>query len=285
MNAICICCKTRLVHYLKTKDLSITKCHACKTLFAQHHTVSTSNPWIDSVITKSFLSSLVQRRLLQAQTIVRLLYTFLKNEVILDYGCGQGVFTSTALSKKIDCTGFDMYFPTNAFIKKDHFIELSSPWQMPDCISTYSTIVLLDVLEHHTHPEEFLAMCRDQNIKYLIIKVPLVNGPMGLIARICARLGYPYLLERLFLVNQALPHQVFFSEKGIIRLAHNAHYNLFHELKLADVGRELPERMRIKNTILLKPILTLIGIFFESMAWAWSDTSVFVFELQKDKSD
>src|SRR2546422_537457 len=76
----------------------------------------------------------------------------------------------------------------------------------------WRTVVLLDVLEHHPDPAAFLSELRAEVI---VVKTPLVTGPVARAARALARVGRVGPIESLFLIGEANPHRAFFSARGL----------------------------------------------------------------------
>lgn len=243
-----------------------------------------ADPWKMASVTPEFLEALRRRRRIQAGEIL----SFLKNELsgrrLLDYGCGQGAFVKFLLENGVDASGCDIS-DTNV----DHstlgerFIQLSAPWGMPSQ-TDFQIVSLLDVIEHAEKPQEIVAQLRQFGAEYVLVKVPMLHGPIGKLAQLFAGVGKVGLLERLLLVGEISPHYSFFTSAGLESLFAAEGYGLVKAARIADVGDELPERMRGKEgepTIPVKQLLgKAIGSGLAAIAPAWSDTRVFLFRRQ-----
>ncbi len=155
-------------------------------------------------------------------------------------------------------------------------IELTEPWQVPT--GSWDTISLLDVLEHHPDPRAFLATMPSRR---LLVKVPLADGPLAAAARWRRALRHFGLLEALFLVDDVSSHEVLFTATGVQNTAERAGWRLVRTARLADVGSELPDRLRLDGALTsrgLRPVVAAGGATVAGLARLWSDTTVFLFE-------
>jgi hypothetical protein len=109
----------------------------------------------------------------------------------------------------------------------------------------------------------------------------MLKGPIGVGASILARMGRSTLLQRLLLVGEISPHYSFFTSRGLEQLFKRHGFTLHSSLRIADVGTELPERMRGKDGEPALPQTRLIGscvgAILAGIAPVWSDTRVFLF--------
>jgi hypothetical protein len=228
-----------------------------------------------TTLTAQYSAALMQRRQKQGEQILRHFSAVLRAGSVLDYGCGQGAFLTQMVKAGIDARGADIGSPEFAHAAHpERFERLTQPWQLSEH-GPYTTVVLLDVLEHHPSPAEFLRALGAEN---LIIKVPMVNGPIGRAARAAAKPGKPALLETLLLVDDVSPHLSFFSAKGLDAVAGRAGYVRRGVLRHADVGGELPLRIRgglTPESPALHVALGLAGRAAEFIAPVWSDTATF----------
>ena len=230
-------------------------------------------------ITPAFAAALRKRRDSQATALIERFRPSLSSGPVLDYGCGQGAFVGQLLAAGLDGWGCDLSLPS---AMGERVEVLPSPWALPKRTPPggWGTIALLDVLEHHPYPGEFLATL--PHSRFLLVKVPLCTGPIGTGATTLARLGWAGILESLFLLDAA-PHQVFFTRQGLEATALPAHWKLNEFFPLADVGSELPERIRgslagIASNRLVKPALRGVGAAVAASARYWADTAAFLFE-------
>lgn len=265
------CCGAERLATFTTSQVSITRCAACSTLWVDHTGPKVADTtWQEPNLTPVFLKALGERRTKQAQQLLNWLPDL--PTPILDYGCGQAIFFDQAQKAGLNTWATDLALPTDSrAYGTDRFIPISEPWTLPE--GDWGTIVLLDVLEHHADPREFLASLSAQR---LVIKIPLLRGPAGTAARLLARLGRPKQLENLLLVGEANPHRAFFTSRGLINIA--APFRLVSHRKIADVGAELPERMSGRELGLKGLPLSLAGGGLAVISRIWSDTGVFVFE-------
>jgi hypothetical protein len=199
---------------------------------------------------------------------------------VIDYGCGQGALVTSLLSHHVDVIGTDISLEgCETDIPNDRFIPLAYPWAIPE--RDADAVCLLDVIEHHQNPVAFLKDIHRRNYEYVIVKVPMLNGPIGTISRLLAAIGRTALLRQLLLVGDISPHYAYFTRRGLLNSAAAAGYDLHGSLRIADVGKELPERSRTQGEgvglHLLRPFLIAVGLALECIAPLWSDTEVFVF--------
>jgi len=242
---------------------------------------SVNDPWSVSTITPDFLGALRLRRFLQARQIVSILRDELQDRRVLDYGCGQGEFVRLLLQQGFDAYGCDI---SNLYVESsalgERFMQIVEPWSMPTGLN-YSVISMFDVLEHARHPDEVVRRLRQSSAELAIIKVPMLNGPIGMTARILAKAKSTALLERLLLVGEVAPHYSFYTSAGLIQLFKAQRFELKRAFRIADVGQELPARMRggdRKSRPIMANILRLAGGILSVCAPVWSDTRVFVFQ-------
>lgn len=280
------CCVAEVVHWLRTPRLSLFACRACGTLWPVTPLAGRgSKPWSELDITPEFARALATRRSVQADKILQWAARELRDGPVLDYGCGQGLFVERLLSAGIDAFGCDVASPDSEALGKlgGRFAPIRHPWASPDLGSPspmWGTIALMDVLEHHPAPSELLRSLPES--ARLLVKVPLRTGPLARVAVGMARVGHPALLEGMFLVDDVAPHQVFFSAAGLISTTGRAGWVFKRMLRLADVGAELPERMRgfAKSEALrwVRPLVRFVGAGIAASTPLWSDTAVFSFE-------
>jgi hypothetical protein len=273
------CCGRPLVkHPPQSTELALDRCPGCGSLWAARVRASPGlAPWSEQDVTEKFYAALKMRRERQARTIVERMRPLLAEGPVLDYACGQGAFLRVALSAGVDAWGCDIVTPEDlAPDLAARVIHLDTPWSLPDSPSVgWQTIALLDVLEHHPEP---LAFARSLPAAHLVVKVPIASGPIGLGARAFSRIGRSGLIETLFLVGDAAPHTVFFTIKGLRRLLERAGWRATRVLRLADVGRELPDRIRnappAAQRSAGRAVLAAAGALLAAAAPAWPDTAV-----------
>lgn len=239
------------------------------------------DPWQVSTITETFSHALRRRRTVQGRRILASFADVLGQGPVLDYGCGQQAFLAQLLAAGHDATGCDVGVPgfgTGEGVPEGRFLRLDVPWSVPRP-GGWRTVVLLDVLEHHPDPAGFLRSVGDP--RFVLVKVPLLTGPIGRIARGAIRLGRPTLMETLLLVGDVSPHLRFFTPGGLDSAAAAAGYRRTRRLNLADVGAELPDRIRggLGPTSKLARLAAAgVGAGLAAVAPVWTDTAVFLYE-------
>lgn len=270
------CCVAPSRELVRTERMDVSICEQCGSLWADHSSRRDGTPWKDLEVPEEFVGALRQRRLRQATEILER-FPELRTGSVLDYGCGQGAFVSTAAQAGVDIVGCDLdVHAPGRLVEDDRLIELPAPWAIPD--GTWRTVTLLDVLEHHPDPASFLDALPGEQ---LLVKVPLATGPLAKAARVTARAGSPALLDALFLVDDVSPHEVLFSSRGLVAVAERAGWQLVRTHRLADVGTELPDRLRMSGpwrSPLLRPLVAGAGGATALLAKAWSDTEVSLFQ-------
>jgi SAM-dependent methyltransferase len=280
----CYCCRNGLHAFAESPMCEAQRCEGCGSLLTKFSsTADQKDPWEMGSVTPSFLEALKLRRAIQARQIVNHFGPQLRAGKALDYGCGQGAFVSYMRQCGIDavaCDISDTYLEGNL---RDSFIELTGPWAVPD-LSGINTICFLDVLEHSPDPGALIGQLHKAGVNGVLVKVPMLHGPIGRASQILARLGRPGLLYRLLLVDEISPHYSFFTSKGLTQLFASNGFRLADSVSLADVGSELPERLRGKEGEPSKggkrAIFTAFGALLSLVSPIWSDTRVFLFQRQ-----
>jgi SAM-dependent methyltransferase len=193
---------------------------------------------------------------------------------VLDYGCGQGVFLTVLLEGGIDVFGCDPdpEIP-NSEVPKDRLLPQDAPWNVPP--GSWGAVVFLDVLEHSDQPVEVL---KNLDTRHVILKVPNARGPAALMARVLNRLGQPGLLDRLFLVGENFPHIWIATDRGLSTIAKRAGWSISQRIGFAEVGKELPDRMRsgVEVRGVRRFFISVVGLFLALVGPVWSDTKVVV---------
>jgi hypothetical protein len=135
----------------------------------------------------------------------------------------------------------------------------------------------LDVIEHNAQPEPFLRALR---ARHLVVKVPLANGPIATLSRVAANLGWWRPFEALFLVGDPSPHVVLYTTSGLRSMATRSGWRCTKTRRIADVGAELPARIRfsMRRSRAIDAIVAGAGCVLEVLAVVWSDSVVAVFE-------
>lgn len=267
----------------QTSNIDIGQCSNCQTYWASHKNERReTDAWRSEGVTAEFLEALQFRRRLQAIKVLKHFLPALSRGRVLDYGCGQGTFVSFLRDKNIDAYGCDISAVSAGENREridDRFLELHKPWGLPDEFE-FSTVTMLDVLEHCDDPKRLIREMRDKGAETFIVKVPLANGPIFTLGRWLAKLHSYNSLERLFLVGDIAPHVSYFNSKGLISLFDQCGFDCKKTVSLAEIGRELPRRIRGDHLLNNSPgrfLLRSIGLAAESLSTVWSDTAVFEF--------
>lgn len=242
----CVCCGAILDPNISTPRLSLQACRVCGTYRAEHEHVvqlDVSEPWHSVDVSPAFLQSLAERRAIQSRLIIRHFQRTLADGPILDYGCGQGVMVKALTDQGFHVMGCDLSFEVTGAIDRGRFITLREPWSLPDGID-FRTVLLLDVLEHTRDPATFIAQLKDRGAQHFLVKVPMAAGPIFLLAKTLALLGSPDMIEKLFLVGDVFPHLLYFSAEGLARLFERSGFRFCSRLPMAEIGGELPRRIR-----------------------------------------
>ncbi|MEE4210905.1 MAG: class I SAM-dependent methyltransferase [Parvularcula sp.] len=248
-------------------------------LYAEHSKTPEGDYWSANAPDPSFQEALLRRRQLQASALLDRFEPHLReHQAVLDYGCGYGAFTAEANRRGIETYGADL--SRSRLTSDAHFVQLANPWELPQIIEGVRTVVLLDVLEHHNDPVGFLSAIRQHAAVRLVVKVPLLEGPLMAAARLMAKMGKSAVLEQLFLVGDVAPHLHYFSREGLIQCAEEAGWRVLDETSLVEVGPEIADRVRSGGALkALGPILAAGGAGAALTAQlGWSDTRGFLFE-------
>ena len=98
MKKVCFCCKNILNLKYKDNSVEIFECNYCSSLKIDHKKLSNDDINRDYYLNKFYdqkeLKKSIQiTRKRQASKIIRLVSKFVtKKSIIIDYGCGRGVF-------------------------------------------------------------------------------------------------------------------------------------------------------------------------------------------------
>jgi SAM-dependent methyltransferase len=275
------CCGKDLKAYVSETSVRCWSCTGCGTLVIRHQPLNAEyKPWNMTSLTPVFLKALRLRREKQATQIAGSFQDILQLGTVLDYGCGQGAFVQALLSAGFDAVGADISLEgCDNELPDGRFKPLAGEWALPQ--SAASTFCMLDVLEHCQNPLAFLKEILARGYPYLLVKVPMLNGPIGTGAQLLTAIGKTSLLRRLLLAEDVSPHCSFFTRHGLINTAAAAGFSLERAVRIADVGPEFPGRLRNKDGDvrlgIRRPILVVAGFLLETIAPLWSDTEVFLF--------
>jgi hypothetical protein len=255
----------------------VVKCFACGTLWTSDDHGKDLGFWDESLVPAEYARALRRRRARQVPQILRAIRAAKVESPILDYGSGQGVLLASLVAAEMDAWGCDFYGNAPLGITPvDRFLFLDRPWELPK--GDWSTIVLLDVVEHHPDPVRFL---RALDCKHLVIKVPLAKGPLTMLARLAAKLGHPSALDSVFQAGSPMPHRWLPTVQGLDAIAGRAGWARTWKRTVPEVGSELPDRIRLPRDTWssgIQPLVALAGWIVGGLGWFWSDTLVAVYE-------
>ena len=280
---LCYCCSSPLAPLNQSVIVEVAQCRGCGSLLSEYPPAEAreADPWHIGNLTPSFLQALEMRRAKQAQRITAHFGKALRRGKLLDYGCGQGAFVSYVRSQGIDGKGCDISTRNLSPEIASHFVQVSEPWEIPP-LGEFTSISFLDVLEHIDSPDIFVGKLAASGIDQVLIKVPMLRGPIGMFAHWLARRGKVGLLHRLLLVDEPAPHYSFFTSKGLVKLFASSGFRLVDSVRIADVGLELPNRLRgmqgEPSLSASRAITTAVGLGLAMISPLWSDTRVFLFQ-------
>ena len=268
----------------QTEKIDIWKCPNCHSYWASHKKAPRETDlWQTPSVTSEFLEALQFRRHVQANKLLKLFLSAFSRGRVLDYGCGQGTFVSFLVERDVDAYGCDISALAAGESQKkigDRFFAIRKPWGLTDKFE-FSTVTMLDVLEHCDNPRQLIVEMREQGVETFIVKVPLANGPAFTLGRWLAMAHSYNLLERLFLVGDNAPHISYFNRNSLIKLFDECGFACRKTVNLAEIGTELPRRIRGKHPLNNVPgrfLLRTLGFFAESVSSIWSETAVFEFQ-------
>lgn len=276
-TSVCCSVETSFERELSDQVVKTFRCSACKTYWLEYATRDNSAepPWNSPGTSADFLSALRSRREIQANLILDLFSDLFDRRTVLDYGCGQGVFLSRMIDRGLDGLGADLQL-LPVLEHKERFVLVPGPWDWPRSVNA-QVLVMLDVLEHVPNPMAFLTTARDQGVRDVLIKVPIVSGPLGRGATLAAKLGTRGIWDALILKHDPAPHLVFHTREGLERVLGRAGFRLIRHRSIPEVGPELPNRVRVPGLALARPFLGLAGQALQLLGTRWSDTGVFYF--------
>jgi len=266
LSELCFCGGTKSF-WGKSQKLVITKCKNCKSLNSRFLHKVEGKSWEEAYVSERFLNSLKLRREIQSTQLIKAIKQFEFDQPILDYGCGQGVLISALLKSGFAAFGADL----NPQVAGENIVKLVEPWELPS--RPWSSTVLLDVLEHHQNPLEFIEKIGAAQV---LLKVPSAKGPSVMVARVLFKLNNPRLLERLFLSDDPHPHYWLFSKRGLRSLGFNSGYKNQRIIHMTEFGREIGARVRVRSNARVGPFFWTLGLINQIVGKYWSDTNVLV---------
>ena len=275
------CCHSPLIPYrtFTESGLKVLRCSGCKSLWGIHADIPKVDFWDELNVPKPFLEALRIRRQIQAELIASVIESRKLKEPILDYGVGQGLLLAALQRKSIESYGCDLDLGVVIDqVPATNLIKISKSWDVPK--GDWGTFVMLDVLEHHPKPADFLY---ELNVEYVLLKLPNCTGPFAFAARIFSKLGAKGSLEKLFLVGSAAPHIWLPTKRGISEIASKAGFHLQLMRNVNEVGIELRDRLRPTPTgKLLRGFLSILGVVIGFSSRFWSDSQIYLLKKHCD---
>lgn len=269
----CPCCGGESDLWWKDTDVILRRCSHCKSLNAAHRgAVKVGDYWNSEQTPDWYLDALGGRRKLQAKKLARWCRLQGVSSPVLDYGTGQGHFVTALRSAAMVAVGCDLAGSSLSRSLPD-LLEVKRPWEIPSM--DVGTMSLLDVLEHHATPSEFL---RQLMADYVLIKVPNARGPLAIASR-ALRSRWPGPLRGLFLVGDISPHLWYPTRQGLLQLARSAGWDVVFVRSIPEVGIELPDRLRgsaqgqVSSRHSLY-VLKFLGLLLQTTGRWWSDSHV-----------
>jgi len=266
LNEFCFCGGEKSI-WGKSQKLVVTKCQSCKSLNSSFLIEVEGKSWEEPYVSENFLKSLQLRREIQSIQIIKAIKQFEFDQPILDYGCGQGVLINALLKSGFKAFGADL----NPQVAGENIVKLDKPWELPS--RPWNSTVLLDVLEHHRNPVNFIEKIGAGQV---MLKVPSSTGPSVMFARVLFKFKNPRLLERLFLSDDPHPHFWLFSKRGLRKLGFDSGYKYQRVIRMTEFGREIGARVRVRSNAPVGPFLWTLGLINQIVGKYWSDTNVVV---------
>lgn len=225
--------------------LSVFLCQNCGHREAQHAEASDSDYYENTPQEESYVSSLKETRVRQANEILDLVLPSLSNEdAWLDFGCGRGWFLDEAKKRKsIRVAGFDASDLATKW-NRHRGLEMASAssdalWPDWKSLSFQPTVVsFFDVIEHFPQKEIFRVIQRMREeaptIKKFVIKVPISNGFFFQSSlRVKQMMSGPY--EQLFQTGTFPPHYHYFSKESFFGYIERLHLQVGLQWSDSDV--------------------------------------------------
>ncbi len=270
-----LCCQAPLQRSFSTPLISTFICELCGTYWARHLEMPEGDPWKSKTITPQFLEALRIRREIQMEQIWNRFGGLLSSNKVLDYGCGSGAFVAFLRARGVQASGCDL----SDVCQAEGLVRLQKSWEVPKNVQ-FSLVMLMDVFEHCDRPDLLIQNFLENGARHFLVKVPLTTGPLFQVSRLLLSLGVSGFLHDMFLAGEPAPHLSYFSPAGLASLFGRYSCRTFCRLRIAEIGREFPRRLREQSWSTNVPrsvMLKTAGLFLEGISAAWSDTSVFHF--------
>jgi hypothetical protein len=300
MRKNCFCCGENRVRKRIYNDshVNMFQCFACGVFtnyFRPKPSLNSINrdDWSDSFYKdEKRISSLLKTRRRQGKKILRHLLTRTsKQDLLLDYGCGLGIFLEEAEKLGMNnLLGVEQSSIARNSAKErlknaDISASLESARELVTSrrhIDRFFTVTMLDVLEHLSYadlqyfPKPFeIPLLPD----ILVIKVPDKDGILFRLSLVLARCGVKSPLHQMLQIGDSSPHTVYFSKKGLTALMKRAGYELdilFRDLdyEVTTFSRRLSLSPALGTAIniFLMPIIAMLSVVLQCQ-----DSSILVF--------
>lgn len=252
---ICVCCEGVVGSAPVFSDHLVTlrKCNTCRTILVEHkrvlNRVSVEDDWADPFYQNSpRLASLISTRKRQALLILRKLSKLCSpKSIVLDYGCGLGVFLGQAIKSGwqyvigVDISRIALVHISRTLPAIPLFtsIEQASDFVLHD-YHKIEVLVALDVIEHlptKTLVDFPLSLSLPEKPKVVVVKVPVTSGFLFCSALLLARGGVAKSpLYQMLQIGDTSPHLTYFSRGGLVSLLKRSGYSL--QLMVCDLDYE-----------------------------------------------
>ena len=221
----CPCCGSKSFRTLRvTRFLTIESCTCCDFMIGQYPNATLTIGYNRIDMSAYQRSIAVMRR----HEALRYVSDFVSLDADpkrwLDIGCGMGAVLSRAKQSGFDVFGIEpdpiAREQAGALVGHENIVSVDNAEAFP--LSSFGVVSLLDVLEHLQSYELDKMAARVAELLvpggYWLIKVPSSQGLFFRVAHFVATLAPELLkdaLKRLWLVEYASPHRVYFNESNL----------------------------------------------------------------------
>jgi SAM-dependent methyltransferase len=205
---------------------------------------------------------------------------------LLDIGCAHGWFMEAATARGMTCVGIepDLEMARRARSAGHNVITGLFPDAMPDG-ARFNAITFNDVFEHLTDVNGIAHILPDYLTPggTVIVNLPVADGLIFRIARLVARFGVRYPLNRMWQAGLPSPHLSYFTCKTLQQLFKAAGFSFVRQGKLQPLSSNgLYDRIRYNRDTGFFKAVTLYTLARAVVAVSGafpSDIQYFVFRL------
>ncbi|HCD32798.1 MAG TPA: hypothetical protein DER01_10360 [Phycisphaerales bacterium] len=173
---------------------------------------------------------------------------------VTDIGCGPGFVAKHCMDEGMNVTGLDMYPPLDGTMNAYHKVVLEAE-PLPVDPFTSDVVMMLDIIEHLAHPEEFLIGMRNDSVslrgdgqsKTLLLSTPNIAFIMPRLNLLFGRFNY--------------------AERGILDITHKRLFtrsSLRHCLETCGYRVEKMHPIGLAFEVVFKGLL---GKFLARLSW------------------